>query len=338
MLGAMLSLVGRMGSGASPAVINNVTPPRGNDRGGTSVTLSGTGFTGTTSVPFGGVNLQSLVVVNDTTITGVTGAHARGQVNVVVNGPNGAGQLTNGFEYRDMLSTSNCLGWWRADLGVTSGGGLITQVNDQSGTGDANKHITASGALRPTLTTVDAAFNNRPVITFAGAQRLDTALPWASTLSVPFTIYVVARQPTATDAQMILSNRNGTGAFVRLRNNVGSGGPNGSLNIYNGSADAFTTAGGLDFTSARVAAVVFESGGSGPGTAYVNRYNTSFCSGANVGLGSLTGVTIGGNPGGVDFLIGAVAEAAVLLGAHDAATRQLVMEYLGDAYAISIAA
>ncbi|MFF2052963.1 IPT/TIG domain-containing protein [Leifsonia sp. NPDC058194] len=75
---------------AVPPVIGSLTPTSGPATGGTAVTITGSGFTGTTGVTFGGTAGTGFTVVNDTTITVTTPAHAAGATNVVVNGPNGS--------------------------------------------------------------------------------------------------------------------------------------------------------------------------------------------------------------------------------------------------------
>lgn len=80
--------------------ITSVSPTSGNKDGGTPVTITGTNFTGTTSVTFGGVFATSVIVVSDTEITCIAPAGAAGPVNVVVTtsgGPStgGTGAFTN---------------------------------------------------------------------------------------------------------------------------------------------------------------------------------------------------------------------------------------------------
>jgi hypothetical protein len=68
--------------------------------GGTAVTITGIGFTDTTSVTFGGIVGTGLVVVNDTTITVTTPAGTvAGAVDVVVSGTSGDDTLVGGFTY-----------------------------------------------------------------------------------------------------------------------------------------------------------------------------------------------------------------------------------------------
>ena len=63
---------------------------------GTTVTIKGSGFTGATSVSFGGTASASYNVVNDSTITAVVGGGTSGNVQVV--SPSGTGALA-GFTY-----------------------------------------------------------------------------------------------------------------------------------------------------------------------------------------------------------------------------------------------
>ncbi|RJT91631.1 hypothetical protein D6T64_01480 [Cryobacterium melibiosiphilum] len=71
------------------AVTTSLDPTSGPETGGTPVTISGTGFTGTTDVTIDGVSVP-FVFVDDTTITFTTPAHVPATVPVVVTGPGGA--------------------------------------------------------------------------------------------------------------------------------------------------------------------------------------------------------------------------------------------------------
>jgi photosystem II stability/assembly factor-like uncharacterized protein len=80
-------------------VISSVSPSSGSAAGGTSITLSGSGFTGVTSGDLGGSALTQLTVVNDTTITATTTAHAAGIVAVTLSNPDLSGTRAGLFEY-----------------------------------------------------------------------------------------------------------------------------------------------------------------------------------------------------------------------------------------------
>ena len=73
---------------AAPA-ITSISPSSGPLAGGTSVTITGSGFTGATKVAFGGVAATSFNVVSATQITAVSPAQAAGSHYIVVTGPGG---------------------------------------------------------------------------------------------------------------------------------------------------------------------------------------------------------------------------------------------------------
>ena len=77
----------------SPPIVSSVTPATGLAAGGTPVTITGAGFTGATSVSFGGPAGSTLVVVNTNTITVTSPAHAAGTVDVRVTTPKGTSAI-----------------------------------------------------------------------------------------------------------------------------------------------------------------------------------------------------------------------------------------------------
>ena len=88
--------------GCSTPTVTSVAPNTGPDTGGTSVTITGTNFVATASATFGGVAATNVVVVNTTTITATTPAHAAGAVDVIVQSCSFSNSppLPNGFTYQ----------------------------------------------------------------------------------------------------------------------------------------------------------------------------------------------------------------------------------------------
>jgi hypothetical protein len=80
--------------GGTPTV-TDVSPAGGPIAGGTAVTITGTGFTGTTSVLFDGTAAITFSVVNSTTITATAPAHAVGPVDITVVAFGGSGTGTD---------------------------------------------------------------------------------------------------------------------------------------------------------------------------------------------------------------------------------------------------
>jgi hypothetical protein len=110
--------------------IDTVSPSSGPASGGTGVTLTGTGFTGATSLTFGGTAATSLNVVSSTNATAVTPAHATGAVDVVITTPSGSATKTNGFTYATTAVGQSAYGGTIACL--NSGNNLIAATADNS--------------------------------------------------------------------------------------------------------------------------------------------------------------------------------------------------------------
>ncbi len=107
----------------SSPTVSSVSPTYGPVGGGTAVTITGTNFAAGATVTFGGTAATSVVVVNSTTITATTPAHAAGAVTVKVTNPGGQnGSLTNGFTYIAQPTVSSV----SPSSGSTLGGTAVT--------------------------------------------------------------------------------------------------------------------------------------------------------------------------------------------------------------------
>ncbi|MEQ9162554.1 MAG: IPT/TIG domain-containing protein, partial [Ilumatobacter fluminis] len=105
----------------SPVALS-LDPTEGPDNGGTTVTISGSGFVNTTGVTFDGTPGSSFTVVDDDEITVVSPAHAPGAVDVVVQSPLGdADPLT--FTYLDDAADAVSI---TPGSGPESGGTAVT--------------------------------------------------------------------------------------------------------------------------------------------------------------------------------------------------------------------
>jgi hypothetical protein len=115
-------------------VVTSLSPNTGLVGGGTAVTITGSGFTGSTGVLFGASSATSVIVVNDTTITCDTPAHAAGAVTVTVQNPTGDGTLASGYTYTTGAATVTSV---LPNTGPIAGGTsvTITGTNFSSATG-----------------------------------------------------------------------------------------------------------------------------------------------------------------------------------------------------------
>jgi len=115
---------------ANPApTVTAITPNSGPTNGGTGVTITGTGFLSGATVKLGGTSATSVTVVNSTSITAVTPAHAAGAVSVAVaNTDTQSGALTNGFTYT-----------------ASNPAPTVTAITPNSGPGNGGTAVTITG-------------------------------------------------------------------------------------------------------------------------------------------------------------------------------------------------
>jgi hypothetical protein len=127
---------------APAPTVTGVSPDSGPTAGGTTVTVTGTGFTGASTVSFGSNPATRFTVNSDTSITATAPAGAAGTVDVTVTtqGSTSAGSAADEYTYQAPTCTTTITGTNTKPLTVTSG--LTCLVNaTQSG------HITvAAGA------------------------------------------------------------------------------------------------------------------------------------------------------------------------------------------------
>lgn len=83
-----------------PPSVGSVTPSSGSSKGGTAITVAGSGFTNGAIVTVGGTRALSIAVVNGSTITATTPSGPLGAADVVVTNMDGqSSTLTGGFTY-----------------------------------------------------------------------------------------------------------------------------------------------------------------------------------------------------------------------------------------------
>ncbi len=78
-----------------PPTVTGIMPTSGLTSGGTPVTITGTGFTGATTVKFGATSATHVTVVNNTTVTATSPAGTAETVNVTVTTPGGTSAISS---------------------------------------------------------------------------------------------------------------------------------------------------------------------------------------------------------------------------------------------------
>ncbi len=138
--------------------VTGISPAVGDTLGGQAITITGTGFTGATFASLGGVAMTSVVAVNDTTITGISGARAAG-ANLIIQVDSVA--LVTGFTYWSPITPfAPTLFLEEPSYAVAAGTGTFT----------ARVGTDMTEATNPPTATAGA-----PVFTTAGNSRLLSA-------------------------------------------------------------------------------------------------------------------------------------------------------------------
>ena len=145
---------------STPPTVTGVTPSSGPSTGGTSVTISGTGFTCVTGVKFGNTPATTFTVVNSTTIT-ATSPPGTGTVDVTVTNCNGTSPTGTGDQF--------------TYTGGGSGGGGGSGAGGGTGSGGTGSGGTGAGSGSGTGA-------------ISGVTAVHTGEPWAG--SIPLAIIV----------------------------------------------------------------------------------------------------------------------------------------------------
>jgi hypothetical protein len=216
---------------AAGPTVTAVSPNSGSTTGGTTVTITGTGFAGATAVRFDNTPAVSFTVVSPTTITATTPAHEPGGVNVRVTTPRGTAAGFSLFTYVTPRPTVFSVSPGR---GPTAGGTNVT-ITGSNFTGATR--VVFGDTPAPNFTVVNAttiAATAPPHAVGTVGVRVVTA-SGSSTATGMFT-YVASSQATITS----LSPNSGPiagGTSVTIRGTRFTG---ASVVTFGGSSATFT--------------------------------------------------------------------------------------------------
>ncbi|AVF40216.1 autotransporter outer membrane beta-barrel domain-containing protein [Pandoraea apista] len=214
-------------SGASPVSkylyvatpsLTSVSPNTGLSSGGTSVTITGTGFVaGETTVAFGGAGATGVIVNSATSLTATTPAHAVGAVPVLVSTPGGTATLTNGYSFAPAP-----IGFVTSTLPGTVAGtpGYSQQI--QVAGGVAPYQFSISSGVLPTGFTLDSSGNITGRATAAGNFSFVVLAKDASNQTAAQTLSIQVAPPTLVLLPATLPN--GTIGLSYSQSLTGSGG------------------------------------------------------------------------------------------------------------------
>ena len=191
-----------------PPTVSGVNPAGGPTGGGTSVTVTGTGFTGATAVDFGASNPGTSIDVLSPTRLTVTSPSGSGTVNVSVTTPNGTGTKDSAFTYALAPTITSV----SPSEGPTSGGTVVTI----DGTNLASPSVVAFGGNAGTVTASSASSITvtTPASSSAGlADVLVTTFGGSVTDTGAFTYTSVVTKPSTTQGYWEVASDGGVFSF-----------------------------------------------------------------------------------------------------------------------------
>jgi len=210
------------GSTKPPApTVTGVSPASGNSLGGDTVTITGTGFTGATSVSVGGNSAPSFTVTDDTHLTATTPFGTAGVADVTVFGPGGASAVTSADHYTFVKAVPVITGI-SPKSGPTTGGTTVTVTGHNLNTGDvevsgggfpSNQSCTATKCTITTAAGAAGTFNVQ-VITGNGTSAVTSADRFT---------FVKAPAPVITGIAPAVGSTAGGDSVVIYGTNLGGG-------------------------------------------------------------------------------------------------------------------
>src|SRR5579862_3345255 len=143
-----------------PPSVTSISPASGPATGGTSVTITGTGFLSGATVSIGGTAATGVTVVSGTSIAATTPAHAAGTATVVVTNSDGQNSsLKNGYTY------------------AANPAPTVTSINPGTGPTSGGTGLTITGANFVSGATVTFGGTPATGVTVAGSTSITATAP-----------------------------------------------------------------------------------------------------------------------------------------------------------------
>ncbi|MEU8509246.1 IPT/TIG domain-containing protein [Streptomyces brevispora] len=247
---------------AQVPVVTGVVPNSGPTSGDTSVTLTGTGFTGAAAVTFAGVPATSFTVNSATQITAVTPAGSAGAAVVTVTTPGGTSAPDTFFFYAapPVLNSAN------PAQGPTAGGVVVTLTGSNLLNASAVRFGSTNAA---SFTVVSATQITATAPPGTGSSPITVITPGGTSNPVAFT-YVAT--PTLT----ALAPTNGPTSAGTVVTLTGTNLATTSAVTFGGTAVSFTVVSDTQITAIApagpagpTAVTVTTAGGTSPGLTYI---------------------------------------------------------------------
>ncbi|NLS01651.1 IPTL-CTERM sorting domain-containing protein, partial [Rhizobium sp. P38BS-XIX] len=183
----------------APPTISSVTPNAGSEGGGTSVTITGSNFSGATAVTFGGTTAAGFTVNSPTSITATSPAHSGGATDVVITTLGGTGTLSGGYTFLNPPVAGNV----SATVDPNSTNNPITLA--LSG-GTAASVAVSTPASHGTATASGTSITYTPTAGYSGTDSFAYTATNATGTSTPAAVSVRISAPVVTITPASLPN------------------------------------------------------------------------------------------------------------------------------------
>jgi large repetitive protein len=289
-----------------PPTVGGVVPIAGGSLGGTSITISGTGFLAGATARIGGTPATSVVVVNATTITAVTPPHTAGLVDVVVtNIDTQSGTLPGSFTYN--AAPSPTVTSASPTTGTTGGGTAvtITGTNFASGAtvtfgGTAASSVQFVSATQLVATTPARAAGPAAIIVANLDTQTGTLLAGFTYVAMPAPVVTITGTGFLTGATVTIGGTPATGVNVVSPTSITATAPAKStagavsVEVKNTDLQTGTLASGYAYVDKPTVTTLTPSTGPAGGGTVLKIAGSNFGTAPTVKFGSATatGVTV----------------------------------------------
>jgi hypothetical protein len=258
------------GSPNPAPTVTSIGPSSGPASGGTSVTITGTGFQSGATVSLGGTSANSVAVGSSTSITATTAAHASGTVNVVVANPDSqSGTLTNGYSYN--AATGGTISYVQGKSATQTSGASVA-VTYPAAQAEGNLNVVAVMWGETTSAVGSVTDSNQNTYTLAvGPTKttgLTSAIYYANNIAGGSNMVTVQFNRTARYPNVNVLEYAGLDTANPLDVSVGGSGSGTTAN----SGTASTTAASELIVGLGNPSTVF----TGPGAGFTNRMINAF--------------------------------------------------------------
>jgi len=204
-------------------VVSSLGTSTGSTGGGTSVAITGTGFTTATIVFFGSVPAASFTINSSTSITAVSPPNATGTFDVTVDDPSGVSALSSSDQFTYTLASSPTITSLGTSTGTTAGGTSVTITGTNltgalgvmfGNTPAASYTITSSTSITAISPPLAAGTYDITVVTFSGSSATSGSDQFTVTNASAPTVTAISQTVELTGGgdTITLTGTNFTGA------------------------------------------------------------------------------------------------------------------------------